>query len=127
MTKITLSLVTLFLLLTLSIACPHSTFIKRHVCTYCQNTQKEAEAYAAIAAANRPNPTGKSSIFITTKMTYTYDKASNLCIFDERAPKYECYPRAGTNYKQWDCNYKKEVIARHSSLNGHYFYQDDTF
>lgn len=126
MTKIILFYVTLVVLLALSIGCPHSTFIKRHVCTYCQNTQKDAEAYAAVAHASRPNPTGKNSIIITTKMSYTYDKANNLCIFNQRAPKYECYPRPNTNYAQWDCKFQKDIIARHSSLNGHYFYQNDT-
>lgn len=125
MSKLVICFIAFIVLLGLVVGCPHPTFITRHVCTYCPNTQGDAEAYAAVAHASRPHRTGKQSIFITNSMTYQTDFINQMCIFNQRAPKYDCYPRPSTHYAQWNCRYSGTWIAHHNRTTGHYYYKSD--
>lgn len=105
-------------------ACPNGNFVSKHVCTTCGNNAADATNFAIQSAAwrrrhNRP-PSGRNSVFITSTMTYT--RQGNLCIFNRRAPKYSCVFRS----RRWTCRFSRNVIARHDSRNGHYYYRQDT-
>lgn len=104
-----------------SSVCPHVNFLAKHICTYCPNINSVNNAAVQAAAwrqsHNRPF-THVNSIFVTGSMTYhkEYKKQKHWCVFDSRAPKYNCQ----WNGTHWGCRYRKSVIAYHLEANGHY-------
>lgn len=109
-------------------ACPNMTFVMKHVCTKCANTVEDADKFALQAANFRRQHSKRfpkqNSVFIAPSMTY--HRQGHLCVFDERAPKYNCLYNKTFEY-QWTCLFKGNFIARHDANNGHYYYNDDEY
>lgn len=104
--------------------CPHPNFLNKHMCTYCNNNANDAHRFALQADAwrrsNHRPPTGQNSVFVSNNMGYhqVNDPRNGwVCVFNHAAPKYNCLARTG-----WGCRHVADVVAVHSSRNGHYFY-----
>lgn len=105
---------------------PNSRFVTKHVCTTCQDTVEDAEAFAVAAhAARRANgwaTTGKNTVFIASNMVYVTDEGRTVIIFQDAVPKYDCEPRGE---KKWSCRRKGLKRAKHDPNSGHYDYRND--
>lgn len=117
----------ILLLVTFSMACPNKHFVKKHICKYCEDSQEEAEAFAAkVHLLPGIPPADRRSIFIAPDMKYQHDKKNGMCIFLKAASKYDCFPESPSNDRKWGCKFMGKVIAQHHRSDpGHYFCEFD--
>lgn len=104
---------------------PHPNFVAKHVCTNCRDTVEDAEAFAAVAHANRRKNgwklTNKNSVFIASDMIYVTD-GYGWTVFEFAVSKYNCILN---DMEEWSCWSVGPKRARHDPRNGHYFYRKD--
>lgn len=104
-------------------ACPNKIFLEKHIAPATITDESQLPNHAVyvdkLRRAKGWEITDKQSFFLgAAEMKYHRDPNNDyVCIFDEKAQKYECTKQ---NKNIWKCEHIGEQIARHETFGGHY-------
>lgn len=94
--------------------CPNKKFVDKHLNDVFENTKDGAAYFSSLV--DRSGLVSSRSLAVFDKLSMTYHREGNLCVFDRKSPKYNCF------YEGWGwyCNIAGVTKAKHNLYTGHY-------